>query len=74
MDNILHNIRELSLHIAVTYDLSLKLFFYIYLTSIIPFYLGYFLILYGSTRHLKLKDIFSLDFKNKIRLTKRIAE
>ncbi len=71
MDNILNNIKELSLHVAVTYDLSLKLFFYIYISSIIPFYLGYFLILYGSTRHLKFKDIFSLDFKNKIRLTKQ---
>lgn len=71
MYNILHNIRELSLHVAITYDLSLKLFFYIYLASIIPFYLGYFLILYGSTRNLKLKDIFGLDFKNKIRLTKQ---
>ncbi|MEK7646517.1 MAG: hypothetical protein AAB381_02380 [Patescibacteria group bacterium] len=67
MENVLIKLTEFSNQIAGNYNLDLEVFFVIYLTSFIPFYLGYFLMIFGSTRKLRLKDIFSLNIRNKLR-------
>jgi len=45
-------------HLARDYNLDAKVFITVYLLSFIPFYLGYFLIIYGSTREMHWRDIF----------------
>jgi hypothetical protein len=49
--------------LAVTYHLDLGIFLIIYISSIIPLYLGIFIMIYGSTRNLRFKDIVRLKFK-----------
>ena len=49
--------------IAKGYNLSADIFIITYLLSIIPFYLGYFLILRGSTRDVQFKDVIRFKIK-----------
>lgn len=69
MDFILNFISSTANSLAVKYNLNVTWFLIIYLLSLFPFYFGYFLILYGTTRHLKFKDILHLRFKRSIRWT-----
>lgn len=50
-------------NISAIYNLSATVLIVIYLVSIIPFYLGYFLMAYGSTREMKWKDIFRFQLQ-----------
>jgi hypothetical protein len=63
MYNIYQYFTSLSDKIATLYDLNLSVFFVIYITSFIPFYLGYFLIIYGTTRKISWKNIVTLKLK-----------
>lgn len=64
------NIKKISESIAISYNLNIGIFLYVYLLSFIPFYLGYILILYGTTRNLKWSDIFGFRFKNGLKWNK----
>lgn len=68
MNEFLLGIQLFTDTLAGQYNLDLKLFFLIYLISFIPFYLGYFLILYGSSRNLRWHDILKLNLVDKIKL------
>lgn len=57
--NIWQNIENLTR----TYNLSVTIFLIIYLFSFVPFYLGYFLILRGSTREMSWGDFFRFRIK-----------
>jgi hypothetical protein len=48
--------------IAQEYNLSIKYFVVIYLSSFFPIYFGAFLMLYGSMKKIALKKILKLDF------------
>ncbi len=67
---MLNFIEQISLagnHLAIYYNLDVRLFLIVYISSIIPIYLGAFLIIYGSTRHLKFRDIISFKLSNGLR-------
>ncbi len=64
----IHNTSDL---LANTYNLDLFIFFVVYIASFLPFYFGYFLILYGATRNLVWRDIFQFKFKGNIRWGKQ---
>lgn len=49
--------------LAKGYNLSANTFVITYILSIIPFYLGYFLILRGSTREVQIKDVIRFKIK-----------
>jgi len=63
MDQLFVHVHIISDQLAQTYNLDAATFIIIYLASFIPIYLGAFLILYGSTRNLSWRDIFSLKIK-----------
>ena len=64
MERFFLSIKNISDGIAQNYNLDLQTFLIIYLISFIPFYLGYFLIIYGTTRHLRWKDFFNFKSLN----------
>lgn len=64
MNQLFLNIEQAGNHLAQIYNLNAGVFVLIYILSIIPIYLGAFLIMYGSTRHLKWRDVFSLKIKS----------
>src|SRR5574343_892535 len=66
MINLFEIIRNISDNIANQYSLDVGLFLSIYLLSFIPFYGGYLMIIYGSTRNLQLKDVFTFKIRNKL--------
>lgn len=49
--------------ISAIYNLSAVVFIIIYLVSILPFYFGYFLMVYGSTREMKWGDVFKFQLQ-----------
>lgn len=60
MNTFLEYIKTISDAIAYTYHVDVGIFFVVYFVSFIPFYLGYFLIIFGTTRKMSWKEIFSL--------------
>lgn len=66
MYNFYQYFTSLSDKIAIQYDLNLSVFFVVYLASFVPFYLGYLLILYGTTRKISWKNIVTLKLKGSI--------
>ena len=50
-------------NISAIYNLSATRFVVIYLASIPPFYFGYFLMIYGSTREMQWRDIFRFQLQ-----------
>lgn len=66
MNELFNKIFELSRTISTNYNVNLEIFLIIYILSFIPFYTGYFLMIYGTTRKLKFSDIFKLRFKNNL--------
>jgi hypothetical protein len=69
MIDLLMKIKSVSDTLALNYGLNINYFLAVYILSILPFYLGYFLILYGSTRKLKFIDVIKFNFKKNIRIT-----
>ncbi len=51
--------------LIVMHNLDARVFIFVYFVSFIPFYLGYFLLIYGTARKLKWSDVHSLNFKGK---------
>lgn len=49
--------------LAQTYNIDAKIFLAVYFLSILPFYLGYFLIIHGSTRETQLADVIKFKIK-----------
>lgn len=66
MSEIISKLESISEYLQINNDLNLSLFLVIYFVSFIPFYLGYFLIIYGTTRNLKWRDIFHLELRGKL--------
>lgn len=74
MDKIFLDIKNVSESLAQNYGLDIRIFLIIYLVSFLPFYLGYFLMLHGSTRSLKFVDLFDLGkIKEKIRWNQQVT-
>ena len=69
MSSFFSNVSAVSNDIALHYGISLHWFLVIYLSSYIPFYFGYFLILYGTTRHLNFRDVLRFRLKNQLHWT-----
>lgn len=67
MHEVFIYIRDTSDALALAYNLDLRVFFGIYLASIPPFYLGYFLMLYGTTRSLSWRDVIKFNFKGELK-------
>jgi hypothetical protein len=67
MDEIISSILQSSHQIALEYGLSFEIFFIVYLLSIPPFYAGYFMMAYGTTRNLTIKEVLRLQFLHKVR-------
>lgn len=70
MNYFLKNLEILVNEFATNYNVNLGTFFVIYVVSFIPFYLGYLLIVYGTTRQLKFRDILTLKFKGNLQWDK----
>lgn len=66
MKDLFSGIREVSDSLAQNHNLDVSIFLFVYVISFIPFYLGYFLLIYGSTRNLEWNDIFEFKLKNKL--------
>lgn len=66
MAEFLSNIRIISDNIATTYNVEVSVFFVIYLLSFIPFYLGYFLIVFGTSRRINWKSVLTLKLKGNL--------
>ena len=65
-------LHDISSKLAQTYNLDIGMFFTIYVFSILPIYFGFFLMLYGSTRKLRWRDIFSFRIKNGLKFTTQV--
>ncbi len=66
MNELFQYIRGLSDSIAESYSLDLNTFFVIYLLSFIPFYFGYLLMIYGTTRKISWKNFLGLNLRVKL--------
>ncbi len=69
MDQFFLAIHDISDKLAQTYNLDVGAFFWIYVTSIGPIYVGVFLILRGSTRKLTWRDIFKFQLGDGFQFT-----
>ncbi len=72
MNEIFDYIKNVSDNLALTYNVDLSTFFLIYFISFLPFYLGYFLIIYGSTRNLSWRDVYKLNLKGNLNWTPQV--
>jgi|SRR3989344_1054836 len=73
MNRLILYIRDISDGLAENYSLDLRILFAIYLISYVPFYLGYFLMVYGSTRKLSWKDFFRLKIRGKFQWNNHVT-
>ena len=73
MNESIFYVKKISDSLAESYGLDLQIFFAIYIISFIPFYLGYFLMIYGSTRKLNWKDFLYLKIKGKFQWNSHIT-
>lgn len=67
MHDLLIFIHNTSNHLSEVYNLDPRVLFILYLVSLPPFYGGYLLMAYGTTRHLNFSDIIRLKFTAKLR-------
>lgn len=74
MEQIFLYIKNISDSLAQNYNLDLHIFLIVYLLSFAPFYLGYFLMIYGTTRKLQWKDLLNLNIaRGKIRWNEQVT-
>src|SRR3989338_1522022 len=66
MDTFINHFWNISNSLSSEYNLDVQWFFVIYLISFAPFYFGYFLMAYGTTRNLKFTDLIHLRFRHKL--------
>lgn len=69
--NLFERIGEATNSLATLYHLNVGWFLFIYLISFVPFYFGYFLILYGTTRQLSFDDILHLRLRHSFHWTNK---
>lgn len=66
MDNLLSIIKYISDYISTNHELDIGVFFIVCIISFVPFYVGYYIITYGTTRKITKRDFLNVVIKSKI--------
>ena len=66
MQQFINNLAQSANILASSYGLNIKIFLTIYLISFLPFYLGYFLIIYSTTRNFSFSSIYFFNLKTQL--------